>query len=97
VDTRAGLDDVEKRQFLILPGLELRTISRPARSQSHDVVLFAESENIVKWLGLQSHFGIVVYVCQHGCRSSRSTATTQAPPDIKLANTIKATNYVANK
>jgi ribosomal protein L30/L7E len=24
VDTRAGLDDVEKRKFLTLPGLELR-------------------------------------------------------------------------
>jgi hypothetical protein len=34
VDPRAGLDDVEKRQFLALPGLELRTLRRPARSQS---------------------------------------------------------------
>jgi hypothetical protein len=31
---RAGLDDVEKRQFLTLPGLELLSIGRPARSQS---------------------------------------------------------------
>jgi hypothetical protein len=30
----AGLDDVEKRQFLILQGLELRPPGRPARSQS---------------------------------------------------------------
>jgi hypothetical protein len=30
----AGLDDVEKRKFLTLPGLELRTLGRPARSQS---------------------------------------------------------------
>jgi hypothetical protein len=34
VDLRAGLDDVEKRTFLTLPGLELRPLSRPARSQS---------------------------------------------------------------
>jgi hypothetical protein len=33
VDRRAGLDDVEKRIFLILPGLELRHLCRPARSQ----------------------------------------------------------------
>jgi hypothetical protein len=33
VDPRAGLDDVEKRKFLTLPGLELR-ICRPACSQS---------------------------------------------------------------
>jgi hypothetical protein len=30
----AGLADVEKRNFLILPGLELRHLGRPARRQS---------------------------------------------------------------
>jgi hypothetical protein len=30
----AGLDDVEKRKFLTLPGLETRSIGRPPRSQS---------------------------------------------------------------
>jgi hypothetical protein len=34
VDPRAGLDDMEKRKFLTLPGLELRPHRRPARSQS---------------------------------------------------------------
>jgi hypothetical protein len=34
VDPRPGLDDVEKRNFLTLPALELRPLSRPARSQS---------------------------------------------------------------
>jgi hypothetical protein len=34
VGLRAGLDDVEKRKFLTLPGLELRPLVRPARSQS---------------------------------------------------------------
>jgi hypothetical protein len=34
VDPRASLDDVEKRKFLTLPGLELRHLDRPARSQS---------------------------------------------------------------
>jgi hypothetical protein len=32
MDPRAGLDDVEKRKFLTLPGLEFRSLSRPARS-----------------------------------------------------------------
>jgi hypothetical protein len=32
VDPRGGLDDLEKRKFLTLPGLELRPLSRPARS-----------------------------------------------------------------
>jgi hypothetical protein len=33
VGHRDGLADVEKRKFLTLPGLELRPLSRPARSQ----------------------------------------------------------------
>jgi hypothetical protein len=32
VDPRTGLDDVEKRKFLTLPGLELRPLGHPARS-----------------------------------------------------------------
>jgi hypothetical protein len=34
MDSRAGLDDMEKRKFLILPELELRPLGRPACSQS---------------------------------------------------------------
>jgi hypothetical protein len=34
LNPRVGLDDVEKRKFLTLLGLELRTFRRPARSQS---------------------------------------------------------------
>jgi hypothetical protein len=34
VNTRAGLDDAEKRKFLTVPGLELRPLGRPTRSQS---------------------------------------------------------------
>jgi hypothetical protein len=34
VDPRGGLDDVEKRKFLTLPGLELRPLDLPALSQS---------------------------------------------------------------
>jgi hypothetical protein len=34
VDPRTGLDEVEKRQFLALPGLELQSHSLPACSQS---------------------------------------------------------------
>jgi hypothetical protein len=33
VDPIVGLDDLEKRKFFTLPGLELRPVSRPARSQ----------------------------------------------------------------
>jgi hypothetical protein len=34
VGPRAGLNDVEKRNFLSPPGLELRPLGRSARSQS---------------------------------------------------------------
>jgi hypothetical protein len=33
VGPRGGLDDFEKRKFLTLPGLKLRTLGLPARSQ----------------------------------------------------------------
>jgi hypothetical protein len=33
MDPRAGLDDVEKRKFLTLPGLEPRLLGRLARNQ----------------------------------------------------------------
>jgi hypothetical protein len=34
VGLRVGLDEVEKRKFLVLPGLELRPLDGSARSQS---------------------------------------------------------------
>jgi hypothetical protein len=34
VSPRDGLDDVEKRKFLTLPGFELQTLRCPGRSQS---------------------------------------------------------------
>jgi hypothetical protein len=34
VDPRSGLDNVEKRKFLTIQGLELRPLGQPARSQS---------------------------------------------------------------
>jgi hypothetical protein len=35
VKPRAGLDDLEKRKFLTLPGLELRPLSRPDRGRRY--------------------------------------------------------------
>jgi hypothetical protein len=32
LDPRVGLDDIEKKKFFILPGLELRPLGRQARS-----------------------------------------------------------------
>jgi hypothetical protein len=43
VGHRAGLDDVEKRKFLTLPGLEVRPLGRPARSPSLHRLRYAGS------------------------------------------------------
>jgi hypothetical protein len=52
---RAGLDAVEKSKILSLPGLELQTLGRPARSQSlyrlsypgtHVTLLYADHRNV---------------------------------------------------
>jgi hypothetical protein len=48
VDPRTGLDDVEKRKFLILPGLELRPLGRVARSQSLYRLSYPGSLNLIE-------------------------------------------------
>jgi hypothetical protein len=45
VDPRAGLDNLEKRKFLTLPGLELRHLGRPSRSQSLYLLCYPGSSN----------------------------------------------------
>jgi hypothetical protein len=52
VGPRAGLDDVEKRKFLTIPGLELQPLGSPALSQS----LY----RLLSLLGIQgaSYFGL---------------------------------------
>jgi hypothetical protein len=66
---KAGLDDVEKRNFMNLPGLELRPLGRPARRQSlyrvrypcfywlHLIMI------IVTILGDQTGFGLDDWIC----------------------------------
>jgi hypothetical protein len=55
VDPRASLEDLEKRKFFTLPGIELRTIGRPARSQS------------LSRLSYPGSFGVCVCVCVCVC------------------------------
>jgi hypothetical protein len=43
MDVRAGLDEMEERKFLNLPGLELRPLGRPARSLSLYRLRYASS------------------------------------------------------
>jgi hypothetical protein len=46
----AGLDDVEKRKFLTLPGLELRLLGCPARSQALYRLRYPGSLLLFSWL-----------------------------------------------
>jgi hypothetical protein len=68
VGPRAGLDDMEKRKCFTLPGLKLRLLARPARSQSLYRVSYRDSSSVVV------HFtnsrmlhgaGLTVVLCTH--------------------------------
>jgi hypothetical protein len=61
---RAGLDDVEKIKFLILPGLELGPLSRTARSQSLYRLRYPGSRNV--WRRIQ----IMKFLIMHSSSSS---------------------------
>jgi hypothetical protein len=50
VGPRTGLDAVEKREFLSLPGLELRRLSHSARSQSLYRLSYTGSRSILNML-----------------------------------------------
>jgi hypothetical protein len=60
VDPTAGLGDMEKRKFLTLPGLELRPLGRPARSQSLYRLNYPGSLVIVKAILLSKNTVSVV-------------------------------------
>jgi hypothetical protein len=51
VDPRAGLDYVEKRKFLTVPGLELRPLGCPARSQPLYRLSYPGSMRIIEVVG----------------------------------------------
>jgi hypothetical protein len=62
VGLRAGLDDVEKRKFLTLPGLELRPLGRPARRYTDcavpaptEVVACVNNKGMYEILNLKHH------------------------------------------
>jgi hypothetical protein len=49
VDLKAGLDDLEKRKFLTLPGLELRpSVVQPVASRYTDYAISAPPEGLRK-------------------------------------------------
>jgi hypothetical protein len=56
VGPRAGLEDVEKRKFLPPPGLELRSLGRPARSESLYRLRYPDSPIIIRII-------IIIIIC----------------------------------
>jgi hypothetical protein len=62
VEPRVDVDDVEKRKFLTPPGLELRPLGRPARSQS----LYRLGVNFIQELN-HANIDLILYCIQ--CRS----------------------------
>jgi hypothetical protein len=56
VDPRIGLDDVERINILPLPGLELRPLGHPARSQSLYRLSYPGSQRVHKGQKLQRFF-----------------------------------------
>jgi hypothetical protein len=66
VDCRASLDDTEKRKFLTLPGIELRTLGCPACSQSLYRLHYPSFLYIL--------LNINTYIHTSGSRKSRLTA-----------------------
>jgi hypothetical protein len=50
MEPRASLDDVKKRRFLTLPGLELRPLGRAARSQSQYRLSYPAPDHREWWM-----------------------------------------------
>jgi hypothetical protein len=77
LDRRLGLDDVERRNILTLPRLELRRLGRPVRSQSLYRLSYPGSQNwyVMKWKKIWNEAVIVwsMYcpsICQAGLRKT---------------------------
>jgi hypothetical protein len=54
VDPKADLNDVKKRKFLTLPGIEFRLLGRPAHSQSLYRLRYPGSNPSSRIMGLGS-------------------------------------------
>jgi hypothetical protein len=59
VGPRTFLDDVEKRKFLALPGLELEPLGHPARSES--LLLYLGSVKCILYIS----YAVVIISVQH--------------------------------
>jgi hypothetical protein len=68
VGSKAGLDDVEKRKFLTVRGLEHRPLGRPTHSQSLSRLLYS----VLKHTKLQTTFCLLGYNAAYFGESQRT-------------------------
>jgi hypothetical protein len=85
VDPRVSLDDLEKRKFLTLPGLELRPLSRKARSHSLYRLLCLTDYYAIKtctreWMYVQLAYELEVSGQLHAAAALASEKEPQEPP-----------------
>jgi hypothetical protein len=67
VDPRTGLDVVEKRKFLTLPGLELRPLGRPAHIVAIPTALSRLLEiRVMKWKLVKNPYIFRIWGCHPG-------------------------------
>jgi hypothetical protein len=61
VDPRVGLDDLEKRSFFTLPGLELQPLGRqPVASRYTNCAIVISERIILKWPLTKKHMSVQV-------------------------------------
>jgi hypothetical protein len=89
VGPRAGLDDLEKRKFLTLPGLKLRFLGRPARSQSlyrlaypGSLVVLHTDINIKSKHCVSGNHVAWLFPCHHGIARPQ-VVDGRRPPDME--------------
>jgi hypothetical protein len=89
---RAGLDDVENRKLLILPGLELRPLGRPTRSQSLYRLRFPGSHSLsVRSIQFSIQLHKYIEVCEKWYIRSleRYTFLIHCPTYMVIRNVVR--------
>jgi hypothetical protein len=81
MDTRGGMDEMEKRKFLTLLGVELRRLSRPPRGQSLYRLCYPGSIYVIQCVeaqleGVTVSKGGLISRCSHRKNKSLSSYIT---------------------
>jgi hypothetical protein len=83
VGPRAGLDYVEKRKFLTLPGLKLRPLGRPTRSQSLYRLRYLGSLSVLR----------CPYTCESGSRVRLGSGSKEPNSSVCGAPRVGSARY----